>query len=72
VVDINLPDSDGIELASSLAARRIILSAVFFSAIVDADTEMRARRHGAFVHKTDGMPRLIAAVEAAVSRARPG
>lgn len=69
VIDIELPDSDGIELAERLAARRIIRSVVFFSGLSDPSVEVRARHQGSFVHKTDGIARLREAIERAVVRA---
>ena len=67
VFDITLPDSDGVELADRLRSRGVVKHVVFFSGVDDADVERRARQTGIFVHKTEGVSRLRAAIAALLS-----
>ncbi|HVU04229.1 MAG TPA: response regulator [Polyangiaceae bacterium] len=62
VFDIELPDSDGVELAKRLVARNVVRQAVFFSGLSDGKSEARARSHGAYVHKSEGMKRLFTVI----------
>jgi DNA-binding response OmpR family regulator len=66
VFDIELPDSDGVELAASLKSRGTVRHVVFFSGLSDGDSEARARGHGAYVHKSEGIARLRAVIASAV------
>ena len=55
IFDIELPDSDGVELArapSSRLAASSVKSAGSSSGLSDGKTEMRAREQGAYVHKS--------------------
>lgn len=70
VFDINLPDSDGVELASRLLHRGLVRNAVFFSALDGPRIEQRARQHGFFVHKADGLTALQRAIATAVGQGR--
>ena len=67
VFDIELPDSDGVDLAEGLKARGVVKAVVFFSGLSDGKSEARARRTGAYVHKTEGIARLRAAIAAAIA-----
>jgi DNA-binding response OmpR family regulator len=58
IFDIELPDSDGVDLADSLASRGVVKFVVFFSGLSDASSELRARGKGAYVHKSEGIARL--------------
>jgi len=62
VFDIELPDSDGVDLAESLRARGIVKEIVFFSGMSDGKSEARARTRGAYVHKSEGLTRLRAVI----------
>lgn len=66
VFDIELPDSDGVELAASLKSRGIVRHVVFFSGLSDGDSEARARVHGVYVHKSEGIARLRTVIASAV------
>jgi len=68
VFDIELPDSDGVELAASLKSRGIVRSVVFFSGLSDGNSEARARTQGAYVHKSEGIARLRAVIASAVGQ----
>jgi DNA-binding response OmpR family regulator len=68
VFDIELPDSDGVDLAASLKARGVVKSVVFFSGLSDGTSEARARTQGAYVHKSEGIARLRAAIASAVEQ----
>jgi DNA-binding response OmpR family regulator len=58
VFDIELPDSDGVDLAMSLRTRGVVKEIVFFSGMSDGKSEARARARGAYVHKSEGLTRL--------------
>jgi DNA-binding response OmpR family regulator len=58
VFDIELPDSDGVDLAVGLKARGVVDQIVFFSGMSDGKSEARARARGAYVHKSEGLARL--------------
>ncbi len=62
VFDIELPDSDGVDLATSLRARGVVKEVVFFSGMSDGKSETRARARGAYVHKSEGLARLRAVI----------
>jgi len=62
VVDIDLPDGSGIELAEYLLAEGRARSVVFFSATRDADARERALRFGPIVDKVDGVEALAGVV----------
>jgi two-component system, OmpR family, KDP operon response regulator KdpE len=66
VFDIELPDSDGVDLAMSLKSRGVVKEVVFFSGLSDGTSEARARAQGAYVHKSEGIARLRAAIASAV------
>ena len=67
VFDIELPDSDGVELASRLMKRGVVKHVVFFSGLSDGKSEARARTCGAYVHKSEGIARLRAAIANALA-----
>jgi DNA-binding response OmpR family regulator len=64
IFDIELPDSDGVELGSRLLARGVVREVVFFSGLSDGQSETRARAHGAYVHKSEGIQRLFTVLSA--------
>jgi DNA-binding response OmpR family regulator len=66
VFDIELPDSDGVDLAESLASRGIVKFVVFFSGMSDPAAEQRARGRGMYVHKSEGIGRLRSIIAGAV------
>ncbi len=66
VFDIELPDSDGVDLAVSLRARGVVKEIVFFSGMSDGKSEARARARGAYVHKSEGLTRLRTVVSGLV------
>lgn len=67
VFDIELPDSDGVDLALSLQSRGIVRQVVFFSGLSDGTSEARARAHGVYVHKSEGVVRLRTAIASALA-----
>lgn len=69
ILDIDLPDGNGVRLAEGLLDRGQIGAAVFFSASNDAQILADARELGIFVAKTAGMRELERALAAAVSLA---
>jgi DNA-binding response OmpR family regulator len=69
VFDIELPDSDGVDLASTLRARGVVKEIVFFSGMNDGKSEARARARGVYVHKTEGLTRLRNVVAALLGSA---
>jgi len=58
VFDIELPDSDGVDLAATLRSRGVVKEIVFFSGMSDGKSEARARARGIYVHKSEGLTRL--------------
>jgi DNA-binding response OmpR family regulator len=62
IFDIELPDSDGVDLAASLRSRGVVKEIVFFSGMADGKSEARARARGAYVHKSEGLTRLRAVI----------
>jgi DNA-binding response OmpR family regulator len=66
VFDIELPDSDGVDLAATLRSRGIVKEIVFFSGMSDGKSEARARARGVYVHKSEGLGRLRNVVAALV------
>jgi DNA-binding response OmpR family regulator len=62
VFDIELPDSDGVELAKRLVTRHVVKDIVFFSGLADGKSEARARAYGAYVHKSEGIQRLFTVI----------
>lgn len=66
VFDVDLPDSDGVDLAGSLKARGVVKEIVFFSGLADGKSEARARARGAYVHKSEGIARLRAVIAGVV------
>jgi DNA-binding response OmpR family regulator len=62
VFDIELPDSDGVDLAKRLKSRGVVKNVVFFSGLSDGRSEARARNHGVYVHKSEGIQRLFSAI----------
>ena len=69
ILDIELPDGLGIDLADELLDAGAAASVVFFSSVADRALGQRALRLGAFVSKSSGVRELAQAVTDAVSRA---
>ena len=67
IFDIELPDSDGVDLAKRLKARGVVKNVVFFSGLSDGKSEARARVHGVYVHKSEGIQRLFSAIAGLLS-----
>jgi DNA-binding response OmpR family regulator len=67
ILDIDLPDGNGVRLAEALLDRGQIGAVVFFSASSDSEVVAEARELGSFVAKTAGMRELERALAAAVS-----
>jgi DNA-binding response OmpR family regulator len=68
VFDIELPDSDGVDLANRLKSRGVVKNVVFFSGLSDGKSEARARTHGVYVHKSEGIQRLFSAIAGLLGR----
>jgi len=64
LLDLNLPDRDGIELLRELRERHPAISVVMLSAFSDRDTVVRALDNGAlgFIPKTDSREVLLGAL----------
>ena len=62
VLDVDLPDGDGVQLARQLLDDRRVGSVLFFTASRDVDLLTRAAKLGRIVDKAAGYDRLIAAV----------
>jgi len=67
VMDIDLPDADGIEIATALLDRGSIGMVVFFSASGDPEVCQRAQKLGQFVPKSSGSIELAKAIADSVS-----
>lgn len=63
VIDLHLPDGNGLELFVHLHERGMVKNAVFFSATTDPDEIRRAEELGVFIPKAHGVD---CAVEAAL------
>lgn len=72
VFDIELPDSDGVDLAATLRSRGVVKEIVFFSGMNDGKSEARARARGVYVHKSEGLTRLRNVVAALLGSAGGG
>lgn len=68
VLDIDLPDADGIELASELLERGSVALVVFYSASQDPSVCQRALQLGPFVPKSSGSLELARSIADLVSR----
>lgn len=66
VLDIDLPDGSGIELADYLLTEGRARSVVFFTASRDSDARQRALRLGPIVDKADGVEALADVVAEAI------
>jgi DNA-binding response OmpR family regulator len=71
VLDIQLPDGNGVELAEQTAARECLGAVVFFSGTDLPAPLRRARRLGPVVPKRDGIEALIPIVEGLAGRSAP-
>lgn len=69
IVDIDLPDGNGVDLADELLQAGRIHVSVFFSATTDTKTIERAKARGAFVHKAGGIGPLPDTLAASLSDA---
>lgn len=58
ILDIDLPDGDGVTLAGALVAAGQAARVVFFSGTADAELRERAEALGPFVPKAQGYPAL--------------
>jgi DNA-binding response OmpR family regulator len=67
ILDIDLPDGSGVQLAEALLDRGQIGAVVFFSASSDEEVVAGARELGTFVPKTAGVRELERALADAVS-----
>ncbi len=59
VLDIDLPDGNGVDLAERLLERRCVSNIVFFTATHEVALLTRATRCGRVVDKSDGTRRLL-------------
>ena len=71
ILDVQLGDGDGINLASRLLCGKRIGGAVFYSGVLDGETRRRAANLGAVVDKTARVEKIARAVEECLARARP-
>lgn len=71
VLDVDLPDGDGVHLASLLLDEQRVESVVFFTASRDVDMLSRAACLGLVVDKAAGYDHLMAAVRQQVSTCGP-
>jgi DNA-binding response OmpR family regulator len=69
ILDIDLPDGNGVELAARLLDAGQLGAVVFFSASTDPDVIAQARELGPFVSKAAGTRELERALADAASRA---
>lgn len=71
ILDIDLPDGDGVALASRLVAEGRVARVVFYTACRDQEKRALARRYGPVVDKMDGLDRLLAAVAGELEQVTP-
>ncbi len=62
IVDVNLPDGNGIDLYDELQRKALVRSGIFFTATENEDDKARASLIGTLIPKSEG-------IQAAVSRA---
>jgi DNA-binding response OmpR family regulator len=67
VLDVDLPDGDGVELATLLLSEHRVNSVVFFTASRDLNTLTQAARLGLVVDKAAGYDCLMSAVRQLVT-----
>lgn len=67
VLDVDLPDGNGIDLARALMSAGIVGSVVFFTATRDTDARAAALRWGPVVDKTLGVEELACVVSDTLS-----
>ncbi|HEX8027764.1 MAG TPA: response regulator [Vicinamibacterales bacterium] len=72
ILDLNLPDLDGLELQSRVAAERLDMPIIFISGYGDVPSTVRAMKAGAieFLTKPLADDALLAAVRHAIERSR--
>jgi len=72
VLDMNLPDLDGLELQKRVAPDRVDMPIIFISGIGDVPTTVRAMKAGAleFLTKPLASDVLVVAIEQAIQRSR--
>jgi CheY-like chemotaxis protein len=63
ILDLDLPDGDGVSLAEQLLDEGRIENVVFFTATRDRELLTRATSFGLIVDKAAGLDRLLAAVQ---------
>jgi CheY-like chemotaxis protein len=63
ILDIDLPDGNGVTLAQQLVRLRRVGSIIFFTATLEPDVLANAARLGRVVGKAEGVNRLISALE---------
>jgi DNA-binding response OmpR family regulator len=71
VFDIELPDGDGIQLASELMDAELVQRAVFFSAAEQRPRLARAAQVAPVVPRSHGIDALLAVVQGALGRRAP-
>ena len=59
IVDLELPDGSGVDLARKLLRTGRIGRVIFFSATMNAARQLEAEAFGIFVHKLDGVGALM-------------
>ena len=70
VLDINLGDGSGIDLAAELLDACVVHSVTFFSGSTDPNERLRSADYGSFVQKTDGVDELVGALHEAAMEAQ--
>ena len=63
VIDVDLPDGNGIDVAATLLAEQRVGLVIFFSATRDTEARQRALALGPFVDKSTGVDPLLELVE---------
>jgi FixJ family two-component response regulator len=72
LLDVNMPDLNGLDLQSSVAAERAYMPIIFISGYGDVPTTVRAMKAGAaeFLTKPFDADVLLSAIQAALERSR--
>ena len=63
VLDIDLPDGNGVSLAEQLLSQRRVGCIAFFTATKDPDILARADQLGLVIQKSEGMHKLLEAID---------
>lgn len=68
IVDVNLPDGNGIDLYDELLAARRVASGIFFTATENERDRTRAAQFGKLISKSEGVQAAVSVAVASLSQ----